>query len=37
MNKKQKTIVGASSSSHGAQVNIKMKVVDKYEDPNGEI
>ena len=37
MNKKQNTIVGASSSSHGARVNIKMKIVDKYEDPNGEI
>ena len=37
MNKKQNTTVGASSSSHGARVNIKMKIVDKYEDPNGKI
>ena len=37
MNQKQNTIVGASSSSHGARVNMKMKIVDKYEDPNGVI
>ena len=37
MNKKQNTIVGASSSSHGARGNMKMKIIDKYEDPNGDI
>ena len=37
MNKKQKIIVGASSSSHGARVDKMVKIVDKYEDPNGEI
>ena len=37
MNKKQKTIVGVSSSSHGARVNKMVKIVDKYEDPNCEI
>ena len=37
MNKKKNTIVGASSSSHGARVNMKIKIVDKYEDLNGVI
>ena len=37
MNKKENKKVGSSTSSNGARGKMKLKILDKYEDPNGEI